>query len=122
MSAASPRPYTAQSTATVLDFMADARLLRSSFEGPSWDRWRAVLRAAFALPMSDNDRTLFAEVSGNRKPPARPVRELVCGIGRGGGKDSIASALAVFIAVTGDFSRLRHGERGTIMCLATDRD
>jgi hypothetical protein len=120
MSAA--RPYAAQYTATVLDFLSDPRLLHSSFDGPSWDRWRAVLKAAFALPMTDTDRTMFAEVSGNRTPPTKPVRELVCGIGRGGGKDSIASALATYIACTADFSRLRHGERGTIMCLATDRD
>jgi hypothetical protein len=122
MASAAPRPYAAQAAVSVLDFMDDARLLRSSFEGPSWERWRAVLRAAFAQPMSRHARALFAEVAGGRAPPRRPVRELVCGIGRGGGKDSIASAIAVFIATTGDFSRLRHGERGTIMCLATDRD
>jgi hypothetical protein len=114
--------YDAMTAPTIIDFLEAPALLRPQFAGASWDRWRAVLKAAFALPMSDHDKTLFAEVSGNRQPPARPVRELVCGIGRGGGKDSIASALATYIAVTGDFSRLRHGERGTIMCLATDRD
>jgi hypothetical protein len=31
---------------------------------------------------------------------------------RGGGKDSIAAALAIFISTTGDFSRLRPGESG----------
>lgn len=114
-------PYSAQDAANVIDFIADPSLLRSSFEGPSWDRWRAVLRAAFALPMSRRDLVLFAEVSGDRAPPRRRVKELVCAVGRGGGKDSIASALATFIATTSDFSHLRPGERGTVMCLATDR-
>jgi hypothetical protein len=118
----SPRPYSAQQTASILDFIGDDALLRSSFSGPSWDRWRAVLRAAFCLPMSRRDLALFAEVAGDRAPPTRRVKELVCAIGRGGGKDSIASALAVFIATTSDFSHLRPGERGTVMCLATDRD
>jgi hypothetical protein len=104
------------------DFISDPSLLRSSFEGPSWDRWRAVLRAAFALPMSRHDRELFAEVAGDRAPPKRRVKELVAAVGRGGGKDSIAAALATFIATTGDFTRLRPGERGTVMTLATDRD
>jgi hypothetical protein len=118
----SAAPYSAQAAANVLDFISDPNLLRSSFDGPSWDRWRAVLRAAFALPMSRRDLALFAEVSGDRAPPRHRVRELVCAIGRGGGKDSIAAALAVYIATTADFSRLRPGEKGAVMCLATDRD
>jgi hypothetical protein len=108
--------------ASVLDFLDTPELLAHAFTGGSWARSRAVLKAAFALPMDWRDRTLFAQVSGRRAPPGRPVKELVAAVGRGGGKDSIAAALAVFIATTGDFSRLRPGECGTIMCLATDRD
>jgi hypothetical protein len=37
-------------------------------------------------------------------------------------RQRLAAALAVFIATTGDFTRLRPGERGTVMTLATDRD
>jgi hypothetical protein len=114
-------PYSAQDTANVIDFISDPSLLRPSFEGPSWDRWRAVLKAAFALPMSKRDLELFAEVSGDRRPPKRRVKELVCAVGRGGGKDSIAAALATFLATTSDFSGLRPGERGTVMALATDK-
>lgn len=117
-----PAPYTAQHTANILDFISEPTLLQSSFEGPSWQRWRAVLRAAFALPMSRRDLALFAEVADDRSPPRHRVKELVCAIGRGGGKDSVAAALAVFIATTADFSHLRPGERGAVMTLATDRD
>jgi hypothetical protein len=117
------RPYAAQQTASIIDFISDPALLGLAFAGASWDRWRAVLKAAFALPMGGwRDLTLFAQVSGRRALPKRPVKELVACIGRGGGKNSAGAALAVFIATTGDFSRLRPGERGTIMCLATDRD
>lgn len=106
----------------VLDFISDPVYLGRAFDGPSWDRWRAVLRAAFYLPMSSRDLDLFAEVSGNRTPPTRRVKELVCAVGRGGGKDSIAAGLATYLATTSDFSKLRPGERGTIMLLATDRN
>src|ERR1700759_4086869 len=104
----------------VIQFISKPDLLGPHFEGPSWDRWRAVLRAAYALPMSEQDLQLFREVAGNRNPPTRPVRELGCAGGRGGGKDSLASALACHIAATSDFSKLRPGEKGTILCLAVD--
>jgi len=70
----------------ILDFISDERLLGAHFAGPSWARWRAILRATFALPMSDHDLELFHEVAGNRNPPTKPVRELVACVGRGGGK------------------------------------
>jgi hypothetical protein len=111
MSATAKRPYTAEQQSKIITFLDDPELLGRQFEGPSWDRWHAVLRAAFALPMSARDLELFAEVSGNRAPPKRRVKELVCAIGRGGGKDSVASAIAIFLGCTSDFSRLRPGER-----------
>jgi hypothetical protein len=102
-------------------FIDDPQLLGSYFTGASWDRWRSVLRAAFALPMSARDRELFHEVA-ERDPPTRPVKELIAVVGRGGGKDSIASGLAAYLAVTGDFTGLRPGERGTVLCVANTRD
>lgn len=116
------RPFAAQFSPSIISFIDDPQLLGHSFEGESWSRWRAVLKAAFALPMTAIDLELFAEVSGGRKPPARRVKELICCVGRGGGKDSIASSLAVFIATTGDFSRLRPGERATVITMATDKE
>lgn len=107
---------------SIIDFVTDPHLLGPHFLGPSWDRWRAVLRAAFALPMSSDDLALFHEVAGDRTPPAKPVRELVCAVGRGGGKDSIASALATFIACTAPTDTLRPGEKNTVLLIATDRD
>jgi hypothetical protein len=105
----------------VIEFISDPTVLGPYFDGPSWDRWRAVLKAAYALPMTPADLARFSEVAGNRAPPSRPVRELVACVGRGGGKDSVASALATYIAASSDFSRLRPGEKGTVLCLAVDR-
>jgi hypothetical protein len=105
----------------IVDFITDPSLLGPHFSGPSWDRWRAVLRAAYALKLSDRDRTLFDEVSGHRQPPARPVDEMVVVAGRGGGKDEFASGLAAYAACNVDRRRLRPGERAVILCLAVDR-
>ena len=109
------------SAVTAIDFLTHDKLLGPNFEGPSWDRWRAVTKAAFALRMARSDLRLFREVSGDRDPPTKRVRELVCCVGRGGGKDSIAAALATYISVNADLSRLRPGEKGTVLLLAVDR-
>lgn len=81
-----------------------------------------MLKASAALPMSRREVRLFKEVAGDRDPPKRPVPEVVAVVGRGGGKDAIASALATHAAVSVDARRLRPGERAVVLCLATDKD
>jgi len=96
-------------------------LLAAHFLGPSWDRWRAVLKAAYGEPLTPAEAALFREVA-ERDPPTRQVGELWCVVGRRGGKDSVASGIAT-IAALGDYSdRLRPGERASVMCLASTRD
>jgi hypothetical protein len=107
---------------SVIDFLDDPALLAPHFWGPSWNRWRAALKGAFALPMTLAERELFEEIAGGRAPPHKPLRELVAAVGRGGGKDSIAAALATWIAVTADTSGLRTGEFATVFCFAVDRE
>jgi hypothetical protein len=116
------RPAARLPAPSLLEFMTHPEMLGPYFNGESWARWRAVLRAAFAEPMSAEDLELFAGVSGGRAPPTKPVRELVAVCGRGSGKDAIASAIGTHMAVTGDFSRLRPGEKGTILLLATNQE
>ncbi len=101
------------------------------FHGPSWSRWRAILKGAYALEMTQAERDLFEEVA-EREPPAQRVRELWVVGGRRGGKDSVASLIIAYAAAVFDGKRrqfagitlppLRKGERGTIFCLARDRD
>jgi hypothetical protein len=101
--------------------MSDDAWFGKHFAGPSWDRWRACLRAAFALPMSADDLALFNEVA-EREPPTQRIRELWCIIGRRGGKDSVASLIATYVAVFGNFaSRLRPGEHAVVAIIAVDR-
>jgi hypothetical protein len=101
--------------------MRSPKLLGASFAGPSWHRWQAVLKAAYAEPMDADELAAFREVAG-RPPPKQRVQELVCAIGRGGGKDSVASLIATHAAASFDpKGKLRPGERAIVMCLACDR-
>jgi hypothetical protein len=90
--------------------------------GSSWDGWRAVLRAAYGLPMSEQEREFFRTVA-EREPPSKRVKELWVIAGRRAGKDSIASLITAHAATFFDHrERLRPGERALCACLACDRD
>jgi hypothetical protein len=92
------------------------------FRGPSWDGWRAVLKAAYALPMTEKELAFFRTIA-ERDPPRKAVRERVYIAGRGAGKDSIESLDTAFAAITFDRrDKLRPGEKAVVMCLAVDRD
>jgi hypothetical protein len=105
----------------IVEALDDPNLFGPWFSGPSWATWKAVLKAAFALPMDADDLKLFRAVA-ERDPPRKRVRELWAIVGRRGGKDSIASAIACYSAAFVDYgSVLRPGEAASIMCLAVDK-
>jgi hypothetical protein len=104
----------------VVDAMDSSKLFGPSFSGVSWNVWRAVLKAAFAEPMNDVELDTFRTVA-EREPPKRRVSELACIVGRGGGKDSVASLIASCIAINFK-NKLRPGEVATIALLAVDRE
>ena len=119
-------------SANIAEAMADPKTFGPWFEGDSWNGWRAVLKAAFALPMTDEEIAFFHEVA-EREPPRKKVSELWIIAGRGAGKDSIASAIVAHVAAL--FARpepvsvlaraksiLRRGERARVMALAADRE
>ncbi len=105
----------------LLQAMDDKRLFQPWFKGPSWETWRAVLKAAHALPMTADEAAVFRTVA-ERDPPAKRVRELWVRAGRRAGKDSVASAIVAHAAAFGDYGAfLRPGESATVACLAVDR-
>lgn len=106
----------------IADFICDDQLLGPWFFGPSWTNWMTVLKGAFGEELTADERAKFVELA-EREPPKQRVRELWCAVGRRGGKDSIASAVATYCAVVYNYvPHLRPGERATIVCLAVDRD
>lgn len=116
----SPRFYF-DTTIGIGDLMGDARLFGPFFQGSSWDVWNAVVKAAFGEPLDDDELASFRAVA-DRNPPANRVRELVAVVGRGGGKDSVASLIACHTAISfNPRGKLRPGEKATVMCLAVDK-
>jgi hypothetical protein len=107
-----PTPSEAISPGGLLD-------LPNAFSGPSWDLWRIVLKAAWGEALTAEQEVLFREVA-ERDPPVQQVKELWCKIGRGGGKDSVASAIATVAALRGYATR-RPGEKTLVACIAVDR-
>ena len=98
----------------------DPKLFGPWFKGPSWNPWRAVLKAGFAVPMSREELELFRSVA-ERDPPRSRVRELWVIAGRRSGKDSIASAIAAWFSSLVPYEGLRPGEAANVLCLAVDR-
>lgn len=90
------------------------------FSGPSWDAWRVVLKAIFALPMSDADLSVYRALTERTAAPLQPFREVWLIVGRRGGKSIITALIAVF-QVTCKTFRLAPGETGVFMCFAADR-
>ena len=71
--------------------------------------------------MDEGELKLFRAVA-ERDPPKRRVRELWAVVGRRGGKDSVASAVACFASGFIDYKKvLRPGERASVLCLAVDK-
>ena len=89
----------------------------------TWLTWRVALKAAYAEPLRGREeRKVFGDISGNRQPPRRKVKEFVAKVSRRAGKGRMAGALATFEAVLVDHSKvLAPGEVGVVACLSPTR-
>ena len=104
----------------------DPQLFGPWFEGESWDAWRVLHKALFGEPLDDTELAVFTELTGRTEAPTDPATEAWFAIGRRGGKDVNASALAAYLAtigaeVMGFLSRLVKGETGVVQLIAVDR-
>ena len=98
--------------------LTDPNLLGAALgDAQSWATWLIVLRAAFGLPLSDQQREVFISVAGQREPPNKRVRELWALVARRGGKSRVAAALAVYCALFAKH-KLSRGERPLVLVLA----
>jgi hypothetical protein len=126
--ASAVRPAAAKVTSSapelpnIVEAMRAPHLFGPAFRGTSWDGWRIVLKAAYALPLKVQETEFFRTVAGDRALPDAPVRELWVAAGRRAGKDAVASLISAFSAALFDQQdRLRPGERALVLCLACDR-
>jgi hypothetical protein len=95
------------------------RVLDSVFGGESWRTWLAVLKGAFGLPLTDEERERFASVTGGRTP-GQAIRELWLICGRRSAKSIVSALLAVYMATCRTYT-LAPGEVGVLMVIASDR-
>jgi hypothetical protein len=82
--------------------MADSDLLGPFFSGESWQGWRTIAKAAFGVPLDEEETAFFRSIA-ERDPPKRRVRELHLTLGRRAGKDSFASGAAAWYSGCVDF-------------------
>jgi hypothetical protein len=101
--------------------LCDPLLLGAALgDSASWSCWLSVLKAAFGLPLSEQQRQAFGEVAGQREPPSRRVRELWAIVARRSGKSRTAAALGVFHACFVQH-KLSPGEQGLVLILAASQ-
>jgi hypothetical protein len=106
---------------TLLDAMADDALFARQF-GREWDAWRTFLKACFGLPLSPEERALYATCTQRQTPPTSPVREAWVCAGRRAGKSRVAALIAVYLACFRDYADvLASGEVATLPLIASDR-
>ena len=105
----------------------DPHLFGPWFTGDSWARWRVVDKALFGERLDPAEAATFKELTGRDDTPDKPATEAWLIVGRRGGKDVKAAAIAVYLATIGAElfgwrQRLARGEKGVVQVLAVDRD
>lgn len=111
---------------TFAEACRDPNLFGPWFEGDSWAAWRVLHKALFAEPLDATELAVFAELTGRTEAPIEAATEAWFVVGRRGGKDVNASALAAYLATIGAellgfLSRLVRGESGVVQLIAVDR-
>jgi phage terminase large subunit-like protein len=68
----------------------------------------------------DDERTIVTKLTGRERELLRRVEELICVVGRRGGKSRAMAVLAVYIAALSEHKLVR-GERSVVLCIARDQ-
>jgi hypothetical protein len=106
----------------IISAFNDQNLFGSTFSGPSWRNWRAVLRGIYGLPMSAAEMKIYGAVSGRTEAPHIPATEAHIIAGRRSGKSTIAAGIAVYTAIARDYRPyLAPGAFATIFVVSPDR-
>ena len=108
----------------IIEAIKSKELFRSCFRPSldSWTSWMTLLKAVFALDMTEADLTLYRKCTARKTPPAQPIKELWAICGRRGGKSYISAVIAVFLALFYDYEKyLSPGEKGCVQVIAADR-
>lgn len=95
--------------------LSDPDLFGRVLEGESWAAWRVLLIAAMGEALTDDERVVFASLTGREREPLKRAEEFWAIIGRRGGKTRAIAVLAAYVAALVDFSDvLAPGERASL--------
>jgi hypothetical protein len=95
--------------------LAEPDLLGEAIPGDTWRSWRVMLIALLGEPLDEEELSIFAELTGGRDAPLKPVSEAWLIMGRRSGKTRAAATAAAYFAALCDWSDvLAPGERGTL--------
>ncbi len=97
------------------------KVLGDQFSGKSWNGWRVILKAMFALPLSAKELEAFEELTGRTSAPTEAAREVWAICGRRAGKSIMSALVAVYLTTCREYKDLAPGERGVFMVIAADR-
>jgi hypothetical protein len=101
--------------------LGDPRLLGNALSGDSWATWRIFLIAVMGERLSAEEREVFTRFTGRAQESDERIEEALFLIGRRGGKDRAAAALATYFAALVDHSAvLAKGETGLVLCIGAD--
>jgi hypothetical protein len=85
---------------------------------PSWLVWRSALLASRGERLTAEEATAFANVSGGRAVPTKPVGQFVAAVSRRAGKSRVCGAVAAYTATCVEYPSLAPGEVGTFAIVA----
>ncbi len=105
---------------TMREALADPAIFAEILPGETWAPWRAILIASRGEPLTDNERVIYAALTGRDREPERPVDELWGIVGRRGGKSRAFSVLGAYLAGLVDYSAVQApGERIKLPIMAS---
>jgi hypothetical protein len=84
--------------------LSDHDLFGLILAGDSWAAWRILLIAACGEPLTDDERAIFASLTGRPQEPGEAVEEFWAIVGRRGGKTRALAVLAAYLAALCDWS------------------
>lgn len=107
----------------IISAITDPHLFKPLFRDlKTWAAWLVFLKALFALPMNQEELSLYRQCTGRQDPPGQPLQEVWAPTGRRSGKSFIAALVGVFLACFKNYlPYLSHGERAHILIIAADR-
>ena len=111
-----------QAFKSIIDAIDDPDLFGNMFDAPSWEPWRAFLKALQGLPMTAEHLALYRHHTGRTEPPTMPARYAQLVVGRRGGKSRILALIATYLACVLDHSDyIVPGETPVVAIIAKDR-